>query len=358
MTNRFSQIFQIVFISLIFKIQFSSSSSCLDQDGNSVDWWSIIKLHSGLTSYGYIDSNTPTYKGPLILSTGSSLDCGTKCALGATLSQIINDKAGSFRVQWNDELPAVFASNVNSGTSGHTKGVLSANLSNGFFLVHSVPKFPDLTGSTFSWGSASTTYGQSFFCMSLDTDNIELAATGILFADPLTYDSVIPNGLSSFYPTVTKLIAGQRSQGTSLMNLSTNPSNTMISYYSKSGSANLDIFEDVIQPSLQVDMYVETWRRPPVMDSYCNPPHTWESININNLAYVDENGNTISFKYTQDHSKFSLAVNSTSQKHWICIGDNNRMTSQWARGGGMACVRHASLYNPLMASVVNIENCP
>jgi deoxyribonuclease-2 len=334
-----------------------SGTTCLDEQGNQVSWWSIIKLHGGLTSYGYIDSNTAAYKGPLQL-TSKSLDCGKNCALGATLSQIIDDKLTSFRVQWNDELPTAFTSNLRSGTSGHTKGVLSGNQTEGFFLIHSVPKFPDLSGSVFSWGSASTTYGQTFFCMSLDSENIELAANGILFADPLTYDSVMPSGLTSVYPTVTKLIAGQRSEGTSLMNLSTILDNSMVSYFSKSGSTSIDIFENLIQPSLEVDMYVETWRRPPVMDSYCNPPHAWESININNLAFVDENGKEVTFKYTQDHSKFSLAVNSTSQKHWICIGDMNRMTSQWTRGGGMACVRHAALYNPLLASVIDIENCP
>ena len=336
----------------------AGASHCQDEDGNQVGWWSIIKLHGGVTSYGYVDSNTVTYKGPLLLRTTGTLDCGTKCALGATLSQVIEDRLGSFRVQWNDELPAAFASNYKTGTSGHTKGVISGNETGGFLLIHSVPKFPDLSGSAFSWGSASTTYGQSFFCMSLDAENIEIAASGLLYADPLTYDSFMPNGLSKVYPTVTKLIAGQRSEGTSLVNLSTTPDNSMVSYFSKSGSTGIDIFEDVIQPSLMVDMYVETWRRPPVMDSYCNPPHTWESINVNNLAFVDEKGNDVSFKYTQDHSKFSIAVNSTSQKHWVCIGDMNRMTSQWTRGGGMVCVRHAALYNPLLSSVIEVDNCP
>lgn len=41
----------------------------------------------------------------------------------------------------------------------------------GFYLLHSVPKFPDLRPETFTW-NASVTYAQSFLCVSLDANNI------------------------------------------------------------------------------------------------------------------------------------------------------------------------------------------
>jgi hypothetical protein len=42
-------------------------------------------------------------------------------------------------------------------TGGHTKGVFAADKNSGFYLIHSVPKFPDLRQSSFTW-NASTTY--------------------------------------------------------------------------------------------------------------------------------------------------------------------------------------------------------
>jgi hypothetical protein len=341
----------------------SAPLSCLSDDaaGNApVSWWFVSKLHGGSGAYAYIDASTPAAAGALRLQR-RELDSPSS-ALGATLTQLISTRGETVRVQWNDEVPPAFAAaaagvNASSGTSGHTKGVLGADAEGGFWLTSSLPKFPDLTGPSFTWGAASKTYGQSFLCVSLGPAALDEAARGLQFVDPSTYDSAVPAGaLAALYPAVTALVAGARQAGTRRTNLSS-VDGTQFTHIAKSGSTGLDLFEDVIQPSLGVALFVESWLRPPVMPSYCTPAHAFDSINVDAMQFVDADGSPARFKYTQDHSKIALAVNATSQQHWVGVGDNNRMTSQWARGGGMVFLRHAALYSPLLASVVEVENC-
>ena len=39
---------------------------------------------------------------------------------------------------------------------GHTKGVFAADGKSGFYLIHSVPKFPDLRQPSFTWNASTT----------------------------------------------------------------------------------------------------------------------------------------------------------------------------------------------------------
>jgi deoxyribonuclease-2 len=292
--------------------------SCLDESGAPVAWWAVFKLHGGL-DYSYADAVTPTPAGPLRL-TGRSLDCGTGCALGATLSQLINN-ASLLRVTWNDE-PAVGAAfGAASDTSGHAKGVIGADADGGFWLTHSMPKFPLLTGvAAFSWaaGGASTTYGQNFLCISVDAAELEEAAAGVAHIDPLIYASAVPAGLSRVYPVLAGVVAGARVAGAAKVAVS-NTAGNAFSYFAKSGSWGKDLWEDLVQANLGVNMFVETWRRSPAMESYCTPAYAYDSVNVATMQFLSAAGEPVSFKYTQDHTKLGLAVNATSQQHWLCF---------------------------------------
>lgn len=340
----------------------ASSLSCLSESGAPVPWFAIFKLHGGL-DYAYVDAAFKGAPGPLVL-TGRSLDCGKSCALGATLSSLINN-ADAARVTWNDELPVAAAGagaalNVSSATSGHSKGVLAADASGGFWLTHSMPKFPLLVGvDAFSWaaGGASTTYGQTFLCVSVAPAEVENVAAGVQYIDPHIYGSVVPAGLQGAYPALTALVAGARTAGATSKTVSSTAGN-VFTYFAKSGSWGKDIWEDLVQDALSLDMWVETWLRAPVMPTYCRPTYAHDSVNVETMRFVTAAGTDVPFKYTQDHSKLGIAVNGTSQENYVCIGDNNRMTSQWTRGGGAVCFRHAPTYRAVLAMVSTVQPCP
>lgn len=55
-------------------------------------------------------------------------------------------------------------------TLGHSKGMVVADNSSGFWLVHSVPKFPKLpyqNNNSYMYPTTGVKYGQSFLCVSM-----------------------------------------------------------------------------------------------------------------------------------------------------------------------------------------------
>lgn len=351
----------------------AASPGCLDPSGAPVDWWAIFKNHGGV-DYAIITSSDANVASPLQLA-GAALD-SEYGPLGYTLAQVVDDRSGLARVQWNDELPEaaggsrVGADNATASTYGHTKGLFATDASGGFLLVHSLPKAFTLTGAAAGfWGGASTTYGQSFLCLTLPVDQVEEAAYAYQYNDIDAYDSYVPAALSGALPNTVALVAGQRRSGTYSTQLTT-AGGAGFTVFAKSGSAGVDLYEDVVQPALGIDAWVETWRRSPAMATYCRNATSgfaWDSMNVQQLRFQDAAGNEVAWKYTQDHSKWLVtAPNGTSasaagvtaaQPKWLCIGDINRMSSQWARGGGTVCTQHDALYDAMVASVVLADSC-
>lgn len=69
---------------------------------------------------------------------------------------------------YNDQPP-----NRKSKTKkGHNKGVVLANTEGGFWLVHSVPHFPQI-GLNYTYPRTGAVFGQSFLCVSLDLSNLD-----------------------------------------------------------------------------------------------------------------------------------------------------------------------------------------
>lgn len=56
---------------------------------------------------------------------------------------------------------------------GHTKGVVMADRTGGFWLIHSVPHYPSVTYSQYTYPATGHKNGQSYMCMSLPPDQME-----------------------------------------------------------------------------------------------------------------------------------------------------------------------------------------
>lgn len=74
-------------------------------------------------------------------------------------------------IAYNDET----SYNYTTFTLGHSKGVLVADKNAGFWLVHSVPKFPQLPyqNNSYSYPKTGIRYGQSFLCISMMPEELE-----------------------------------------------------------------------------------------------------------------------------------------------------------------------------------------
>lgn len=113
---------------------------------------------------------------------------------GQTLS-LIYDKSQSFDylvAMYNDEPTNAHVDNVR----GHTKGVVVANDISGFWMIHSVPKFPPaLDQGSYDYPHTGTNYGQSFLCISFTGDQLSNVGKQLQYNEPRFYSSQVPEYL-------------------------------------------------------------------------------------------------------------------------------------------------------------------
>ena len=115
------------------------------------------------------------------------------------------------------------------------------------------------------------------------------------------------------------------------------------------GSWDNDLYEYLVSPALNTGFYWETWRRQEPEPSFCKPEYKYDSINVNYIKFSD--GTT--WKYTVDHSK----VGTSMLDNWCCIGDINRMYTQYNRSGGTACFRFENFWYALNGSFSQTDSC-
>jgi deoxyribonuclease-2 len=336
----------------------TASTTCRDENGNPVDWWIILKApylrdssNSDAASgygYAYADSNAPAF-----VLTSNRLDTNLNGALGSTLNQIYN--ADSSRVGWviyNDQTP----DNKEHTSNGHTKGDMAFDANGGFWLVHSVPRFPVATGNGASYGypAYAKEYGQSFICMSYDLRNINQAAGGFLLNKPHLYDSNIPPQLVSYLPNVQAAINGQfitQQSAANVTALRTLGGTTFLAF-AKNEMWNQDLWSALVSPTLKSGLLIESWMDGAdsnKMPSFCKPQYTFNNINVRQVAL----DSTVTWPETKDHSKWAI----TTDASMFCIGDINRQYSQAKRGGGTVCAQNPNIWTAFRKLIASMDSC-
>jgi deoxyribonuclease-2 len=89
---------------------------------------------------------------------------------------------------------------------GHTKGDLAFDNTSGFWLIHSVPKFPP--NDSYHYPETGTRYGQSFLCVTFDYLTFNEIGLQLLYNGPQIYDKYLPDNLASGVPYIKKAIDG------------------------------------------------------------------------------------------------------------------------------------------------------
>ncbi len=59
---------------------------------------------------------------------------------------------------------------------------------------------------------------------------------------------------------------------------------------------------------------------------------------------------------TNDHSKWCVAKD--QNKHWTCIADVNRATTQYTRRGGALCIQNEEMKKMFLKFAGGAEDCP
>ena len=309
----------------------------MDQSGAPVDWWFVYKLPDGF-DYAYRDANTPDDE-PLAPLANMSLNCTTTCALGSTLHQIYRNKSGIATVLYNDEPPSSYGPSAGiptriDGETAHAKGVLAYDGGNGrsgngggFWLIHSVPKFPDLTLPAFTW-TASTTYGQSFLCMTLDAPQIDRAAYNLRHVAAQIFSSSAPWWLLASSPNMSMLVNAIPASGAdadSTIGFLTTRAGVEIDHFAKSASWGQDLYEDLVRKVQRRGERERDRDRDRDRDPGAASPRSETSaasfLDLRAPPIADPHPSSLSLSLSLSHLFLSLSLGRGPLPHTVHVGD-------------------------------------
>lgn len=305
-------------LSLLRITNVSYALECRDESNTAVDSWQAFKFNKG-TQYLYADTNNPT---PTLSQ--YDMNSTTNGALAYTTQQLWLPNTAY--ILYNDEPPTQNP----ELTPGHTKGYAAvAADSSGFLVIHSIPKFPTGPGNASHYTGMESNaweYGQSILCLTLNSSTIAAILTQMQLNAPQVYDWSTPPQTPDATATAIQTL-GSGIINTSASCITTTyetQAGTQFQYFSKSKEWNNDLYAACIAPYYQQSFYVESWIRGSAEGPSCTGKN--QVYDVQNLDY---NGFTLS-EYN-DHSKWAVSAST------VCIGDINRMTTQYGRGGGSAC---------------------
>ena len=214
-------------------------------------------------------------------------------------------------VLYNDETDDIVEKGQHA--KGHCKGIVTWGDTSITWLCHSVPNFPrEFTGKTISpIESSELVYGQSFQYIELPYHNDTLIAI-MKQLSIMQANIYIANHDLTFQPS--------RNHEVSTIVLT-----PTVTHIAKSPYHPIDIYSQHIAKHYPSTWHVETWKSGHEIQDHID---TVKDIKL--LQY-----DTVTFKESQDHSKWAV---SETDMYWV--GDLNRMTSQFRRGGGGFLIRN------------------
>ena len=211
-------------------------------------------------------------------------------------------------------------------TKGHTKGIVAWDDTKVSWLIHSVPNFPrEFDGKTISPIEKSEhIYGQSFMYIEL----------------PFNYHEIINRVrtmnahiyLSKNEPPFVKFVKNPKKIEFQELRLSES-----ITHITKPPALAQDIYKHLITYE-SGEWYVETWKRG--LEIKDDEKKIKE---VKKLSWKDGN---VEWKESNDHSKWAVS------ESYVWIGDLNRMTSQFTRGGGGFLIKNPKLAKAFRELVV------
>jgi len=331
----------------------SAGMGCRDDNNKPVDWFVVYKMPTMAKSanpnfqrgFGYATLD-PSHSSAFQIST-LTLDADAGY-LGNTLDQVYSgSKSSTGWIMYNDQKP-----NGNTSTTyGHSKGVLGFDGKSGFWLIHSVPRWPEPHGTAYDFPENERIYGQNFLCVSLSFDQLEAVGYQFLFSRPWLYDSNIPTSMADSLPTLSSIIDGAHQKVSNVsINQFASTGGVPFFHLAKTSKWNNDIYESLVAPFIGDGLYVETWMRP-YFESFCPTAYEYPVVNVQDLSL----GPDIVFGETNDHSKWAISY--SGKKGWVCIGDINHQESQFTRSGGTMCFNVKGVRAAYKAMIQGSNDC-
>jgi deoxyribonuclease-2 len=319
-----------------------SGLSCLNEKGAAVDLWAAIKQPTG-TGYLYYEPGQSLSVSPYSMN---DTDNG---ALAWTTQQLWSSEADTY-VIFNDEPPE---SSYYNFSYGHTKGYFAvADDLTGFYITHSIPMFPKGPSQSKSYtglGGNAYTYAQNVLCLSVNASTLDALSYKFQLNRPQIYDSKVSNNIEIHYKNISNLANGKYATAAICadQDLAT-VGGVGFTIFAKSTQWGKDLYDSCVAERLSSDLWVESWIRGSAEGPDC-PASGFQTLDVESVDF----GSGYSWSETQDHSKWAVAINQSI----VCMGDINRMTTQYTRGGGTACLIDSALYEALEKASTKTDSC-
>ncbi|OTF78775.1 deoxyribonuclease-2-like protein [Euroglyphus maynei] len=243
----------------------------------------------------------------------------------------------------------------------HAKGMIVADQHQGFWLIHTVPKFMP-ADNKYSYPATGGRYGQVALCISLSSSELaKVVNENFLLSRPFVYHMHIDSATegTDLGKALVELEQHKwiKSKNYTQLNLKSMEGESFQSFY-KNPSYHVDLYAKIVAKLLGTSLRVETWRHNPgnPLESECtNKNAEVENVKKIQVKFIDSDlqGN---FSYYDDHSKWAITRDHTHDL--VCIGDINRVESQFHRGGGTTCLTIANVWNNFNSFIEAIERCP
>jgi len=298
-----------------------------------------------------MDSDSPEFR------LGSTAITDVHSLTGRTLDQVYkNYKQGNIAyVFYNDQKPK---SHRSYSSYGHSKGAFAFDEDSGFWLIHSVPKFPNRVKEGYRYPSSGLSFGQMMICVTFNSNQFENIAQQLIYNHPHIHDKFLPGGaIQKTHPNVKRLMKNKLIRRAPFSREATLQSSKGVIYhhFAKDNQWGKDLYRDFVAMRLNTSLLTETWQRGTDIGPSCSKKFHVEDIDKIDIVLANVQP-SIHFKSINDHSKF--AIGSSMGNPFVCVGDINRQPSQFKRGGGTLCFKNVGIWKQYYNFVEDIKGCP
>jgi deoxyribonuclease-2 len=251
---------------------------------------------------------------------------------------------------WNDDKTLKDSeSDGASSSKAHAKGSLVYDADNGAFLLHSLPRFPTRNAKNNLLNelpSNGGSYGQTFFCITVDKDTAEqiaklLNCINVSINKSVNYDRV--NSSPNIF--VNDLINNKMNTACDMQHTATIKSkgNEVFTLFGKNYKNKIIPYDTTLRQVYNDDFYARTWSRPSLS------PSLNETYNLVNV--LDVKFGIYSYGVNKEHSKWAISKN----KNIVCFSDLNHTESQKERGGHIVCFENQKLHKIMLNAIVRTD---
>ncbi|KAJ8719619.1 hypothetical protein PYW08_011794 [Mythimna loreyi] len=316
---------------------------CRDNGNEPVDWWYIYKPPSNTgplmengSNFSFIDPNTDRKWA------AAPNDIFSQSMLQYTIAPMFNEDYADYIaiMEYEGKKPAKdFAGSA-------SRGLMIANSLGGIWIGHTIPGFPDITGSGPTFPQEELKYGHMIMCLTLDLVTLNALAKSIMQTEPYIKRIFIPHRIEEHVPdwkmffTPLPKTPGTSVRNTKVLHFVTRNKSLRGLMFARSPGDRRCLYKSFANiKQIVMDVYGHREHD----NVYCSKKYSLRNIDSISLKFKD-----IIYYVNNSSDKASFAVSTAASwqksglsknQYWTCTGNIENQHHK-SMGGIVACVTH------------------